>query len=443
MSNEKCGSDRGAHRADPAPAPRDSRGSGRAFARPRGPALHAYHRMLPALALALGIGVLGSCGSSERVSPSGDIGTRVEAILRNPNVLERNRDLAALLLDAPKEAAPAIAGAFKDVFSEWGDNELVLLAEWWGPLDPEAAYAWGLADWRARHPRFLYALMRSVARQDPQAAIALYRTYPPAIAVYKQDYPMELEGIVTGWYESGKPELIEFLVSQPTPALQQQTLGTFARLKVLELGARGAIEWAEQAAREDVSGNTSRYVLQRIAASVGEVDGPLAAEWAERQVALGESVTLIQRVAARWVRREPERTMEWLSKFDPLNNDYQMAVDMTFRDWNQLNLAGARAWLDSKGDERFGWLAPATGTALRFQAYGWQQSRDLAADWTGALDTALKLPERAGLKWGTAAVITSFWLNRDAAAAEAWMKSAGMPEAFQIKARQRAENPRP
>ena len=135
--------------------------------------------------------------------------------------------------------------------------------------------------------------------------------------------------------------------------------------------------------------------------------------------------------------------MEWLSKFDPLNNDYQMAVDMTFRDWHQLNLAGARAWLDSKGDERFGWLAPATATALRFQAYNWHQSHDLGADWTGSLDTALKLPERNGLKWGTAAVIVSFWLNRDAAAAEAWMKSAGMPEAFQVKARQRAENPRP
>ena len=237
MSNEKfwpvdCGRDvdrapapRGAEPAEPNQRPKASRcAPGRSAG---APAARAGPRSRPAVELWL-------IRSGESLW---DIGSRVEGILRNPKVLERNRDLAALLIDAPKEAAPAIAGAFKDVFSEWGDNELVLLAEWWGPLDPEAAYAWGLADWRARHPRFLYALMRSVARQDPQAAIALYRTYPPAIAAFKQDYPMELEGIVTGWYESGKPGLVEFLVSQPTPSLQQQTLGTFARLKVLELEA--------------------------------------------------------------------------------------------------------------------------------------------------------------------------------------------------------------
>jgi hypothetical protein len=375
--------------------------------------------------------------------PAAGVELKVAEIMKNPNVLERNRDLASLLLSLGKESAPEVAAGLKDSFSDWGDNELVLFAEWWGPLDPNATYDWAVSEWRARHPRVLYTLMRAVARVDPQAAVELYRKRPTALASFKRDYPMELEGIIVGWFESGKPGLIDYMVSQPNPIQQQNTLGTFARLKVLELGAQGAMDWAEKAAKEDVSGNVSRYVLQRIAASVGEVDGELAAKWAEEQVKLGETKTLIQRVAGRWVRREPQRAMEWLEKFDVDDSDYQMAIDTTFRDWYRLDRIGSKSWLESQGDDRFGWLAPATAVMLRFEAYFAHSDQTQKPDWEGLMQTAQKLPERMGYRWGTVAVIAGFWLNRDPAAAEDWMESASVPEVFRVKARQRSANPRP
>jgi hypothetical protein len=203
------------------------------------------------------------------------------------------------------------------------------------------------------------------------------------------------------------------------------------------------MDWAEKAAKEDVSGNISRYVLQRIASSIGEVDGALAAKWAEEQIAMGETKTLVQRVAGRWVRQEPQRAMEWLKRFDLNDSDYQMAVDTTYRDWYRLDRVNAIRWLDEQGDDRFGWLSPATGVMLRFEAYLWWSNHESKPDWEGAMQTALKLPERMGYRWGTVAALAGFWLNLDPAAAEAWMTSAHVPEVFRVKARQRSASPRP
>ncbi|MFP6655943.1 MAG: hypothetical protein VCB25_09960, partial [Myxococcota bacterium] len=280
--------------------------------------------------------------------PIAEIAERVHEILIIDDRLERVEDFAHLLRGLPKspQAALEVVAGYDESFIDRGDIELVLVAEWWAPFDTEAALDWSRSAWRAEHPRVAYAVLRSVARLDPQIAIDAYHN----MAVGRDGYRAYLQPIIVGWHESGWPGLIPFIIGQPTNELQQLAFGTLARLQVLSLGPEKAMEWAEEITTNEAE-SFRRQILQRVAASVTEIEPRLAADWAEELILHeGASETLLRRVAGRWSRREPEAAFAWLMRF-PATQHQQQAVSQTFGLWMGRSLEDAEHWLLEQGDQ--------------------------------------------------------------------------------------------
>ena len=379
------------------------------------------------------IGLLMACTEGTPPPPAGsdEVSQRVRAVLAIQDDLERVGQLVDLLQTLPAEAAPAVAEGYENSFVDRGDIELVLLTQWWVPHDAEAATRWATTNWRAEHPRVEYAAMRAIARLDPERALRLYYAR-------KQDpraYAASLQAVIVGWYESDKPGLFEFINTQPSEDLRQQTMGTLARIKVLDVGPEEATAWAEETARARGNDRFSDQLMLRVANATAEVKPEIAAAWAEQMIAQGASTKLLIRVASRWSKRDGLAALAWLSGFEE-TPDQQHAVRRSFNNFHLGNLLVAEPWLLGQGDATFTWLAPALESFLKTKTDRWYANPATRADvpWTRHLDLAIGIQEEAR-RWGTVAHIARLWLLVDAAAAEAWMEEHEVPQLYREKAR--------
>lgn len=375
--------------------------------------------------------------SDDRRAASGPLDAQLHEILHEKDELERFERLAAFLQETPPEAVDQVTAAFDRSFLDRGDTELVLLMEWWIRFDPEAAVAWAKDDWRADHPRLQYAIVRRVARRDPRLALELYQS---SVSRNPQFYSAYLHGAITGWYESGQPGLVDYIMSQPSLELQQQAFGTLARLAVLEKGPEAAAEWAETLGAE-INPEAQRYLYQRIASSTAEIEPEQAAAWVERLIEEGRSDTLLRRVAGRWSKKDPEAAMQWLSKFDRTMHQ-KNAVSETFSGWLRRDPVQAEKWLRAQPEDSIGVsLAPATAALVVAKARDTQPGpgkskgdEDEAGepDWLDLLGLAMQIEEEPD-RWAAVGKVARFWVKHDAAAADAWMEANSVPMLYRDK----------
>lgn len=399
-------------------------------------------------AAVLGLLLLSGCAPGEDAktgaAPAVDaLRGDIEEIFAIGNRLERVEALAAYLQRAPKssEAAAEIAAGIDESTLDRGDIELVLFGEWWARFEPMAAFEWTRKDWRAEHPRIVYAVMRVMAQDDPQTAIDAYHT----IKTNQESYPIFLQPVIVGWHESGRPGIIPFIVSQPSTQLQQLALGTLARRQVLSLGPEKAIEWAEEIVG-DQGATFERQVFQRIASSIAELEPEAAAAWVEGLVKeKGASETLLRRVSGRWARRDGASAMAWLGRFAPSDHQ-QQAVSQTFNLWRGREPEVATAWLAEQGEERFTSLGPATAALIKGRVNRAKGDSTLEIDWLADLALAEQVVDK-DISYGLMTQIGRLWMTRDEPAARIWLASAGLPETYQRKieaaAMQEGMTPRP
>lgn len=344
--------------------------------------------------------------------------------------LQRVEELARLLQRIPKtsDAAELIVGAIDESRLDRGDIELVLVVGWWTAFAPMDAFNWTRGAWRAEHPRLIYAVLRSMARRDPQTAVDAYHS----VQVGQDGFAIYLQPIIVGWHESGNPGLVQFILSQPSGQLQQLALGTLARRQVLALGPEKSIEWAEQITSGEGGATFERQVLQRIASSIAELEPESAAEWVERLVKEeGASETLLRRVSGRWSRRDPIAAFAWLARFESSSHQRQ-AVSQTYNLWRGRAPAEAEAWLLSQGDAIGTWLAPATLALVKARSNYAIQHPDAAVDWDQQLALAMRIVEPTD-RWAAVAHLCRVWIARDEAATVAWMETNAVPETFRTK----------
>ncbi|RKZ08792.1 hypothetical protein DRQ32_08795 [bacterium] len=364
------------------------------------------------------------------VIPAAPILDDVHRILLLDDRLARVEELAGLLRTIPEteETARVVIAAYRSSFLDRGDIELVLIVEWWIRFDANNALAWTRGSWRADHPRLAYAASRALARQDPQAAVDAYHSFKGGRF---PNYAVTLQPIIVGWFESGRPDLMRFILSLPENNLRQQALGTLARLQVLKLGPEMAIQWADQSVQGQ-SETFTRHMRQRIAASIAELEPRVAAEWVRQLVEDGASETLLRRVAGRWSRQDAPAAFAWLSEFEPSSHQRQ-AVTLTFAGWYVREPDEAERWLLSQEGAIYTTLAPATVELMKARAERSLVEPEFDPDWEKSLEVALKIedPDR---RWTAVLFLSRAWVQRDSAVANAWMESNGVPEMYRQKA---------
>lgn len=369
--------------------------------------------------------------------PMGPIANEVGRILRLEDRLERVEELAGLLRNLPQneKSAQDVIAAYQSGFIDRGDIELVLILEWWIHFDAEDALRWARGSWRADHPRILYAASRALARRDPQAAIDAYHSskggrFP--------SYAVTLQPIIVGWFESGRSDLMKFILSLPENSLRQQALGTLARLQVLKLGPANAIQWADQAVQGQDE-TVTRHLRQRIAASIAEMDPSVAADWVRQLVEQGASETLLRRVAGRWSRRDAPAAFAWLSEFEQSPHQRQ-AITLTFASWYLREPNEAKRWLLSQEEAMTTSLAPATVQLMKSTADRSLLEPEFQPDWQKNLEIALEI-EAPDQRWTAVLFLCRAWVQRDSAVANAWMESNGVPEIYRTKANLKPRRP--
>ena len=217
-----------------------------------------------------------------------------------------------------------------------------------------------------------------------------------------------------------------------------------ARLEVLAVGPARAIQWAESIT-SDQGATFRRQILQRIAASIAELDPLTAADWVERLIKEeGASLTLLRRVAGRWARRDPVAAFAWLARF-PVSDEQEQAVSQTFAIWHAKDPEKAKVWLFAQGEAMGTTFAPATAVVLRARAAFAKQHPNASIDWKPSLDLALQIQDDPD-RWAAVAGLCRVWITLDESAAEAWMDANGVPEKYRYKieaARRGQEEMRP
>jgi hypothetical protein len=373
--------------------------------------------------------------------PMGPILDEVQRILLLDDRLERIEELAGLLRVIPENEASArdVIGAYQSAFLDRGDIELVLIVEWWVGFDADSTVTWARGSWRADHPRIAYAVHRALARRDPQAAVDAY--YGSKGGRFP-NYAVSLQPVIVGWFESGRPGLMTFILSLPDDSLRQQALGTLARLQVLKLGPDEAIQWADQAVQGQDK-TVTRHIQQRIAAAIAELEPRIAAEWVRLLVEDGASETLLRRVAGRWSQRDAPAAFAWLGEFEPSPHQRQ-AVTQTFAGWHLREPDEAERWLLSQDEAMSTSLAPATIELMKSTANRSLLEPEFQPDWQKNLEIALRI-EDSDQRWTAVLFLCRAWVQRDSAVANAWMESNDVPKLYRTKAnltpRQPAKGP--
>ena len=358
-------------------------------------------------ALALGCDAPPPSEGAGPPSPA-DAAAAVREILAGDDLLERSARLGALLSALEPEELETVREAFESVRLGRGEVDLVLFATWWARFDPESAYEWSRANWKAEHPRVQVEVFRAWGRSDPEAALRRASRHPVP------DVRGAFVGAaLDGWAASGRPGFVGYVEGLPRGKEQQRAIGVLAERRVLDLGPEGAFRWAEglPSANDDFK----LHVYRRVASAVAEIDPARAAAWAEGRLDGPLGRGLPRRVATRWVRRDPEAALRWLGTL-PAGDNRDDGLEEAYRDWLVQDREAARQWM--RRAEHEPWLEPA------LSIFALSISTEDPAE---AMEFAGRIQDEARRHY-TTIVIARHWLKSDREAAEAWIASSELPE---------------
>jgi hypothetical protein len=325
------------------------------------------------------------------------------------------------------EAGPGDLVPLRDAVSkaalDVGDPEVVAFAMWWARFDPKAALAWSGTEWRAQSRLVVGAMFRVWANQEPQVAFDQIRSVP------EFHHDAVIDATVVGWYESGKPGLVERVMAVPDDALRQRISESLARRVVLVLGGKRATEWLDTIADP---GFREAMAMRVMSAAAEQGQGSAIAAWAAPLVTTGEQSPsgIPRRIGTRWILREPEAALAWLASLPP-GADRDDGVMESYRDWMRFAPGAAMFWAQNHQVEP--WSEPA------FSIYARRISKDRPAEGLAILArfTDVDLRNRVS------AVIARRWMATDPKAAGEWLATADLPETVRAQIASAAPTAKP
>ena len=336
----------------------------------------------------------------------GDAAALQEVLLKE-DLLERTAGLTSLLQQLGPDAVDDVKAAYETIFIDFGDTDLVYLAEWWARFDPVAAFEWTQEQLASQHPIVVQAVLRTWARSNPDAAMAAAQIPNPKLR------NMYVEAVLVGWAEADPSAVLEHARSLTPSGDRQRILHVMARRKVLQDGPDAAFEWADRLPDDDPAFKSG--LLRRIASTAAVKDPAGAARWVETLRGGQFDRGVPQQVATRWAMREPEAAMAWLATL-PEGKNREDGVRETFRLWMRQDPDAARRYASSVEIEP--WLDPVAARVAR--SYELEDPL-LALDWVSKVnDEELRLATTVG--------VVRNWVATDEPAARAWVDEANLPD---------------
>lgn len=333
--------------------------------------------------------------------------------LRHPDPFQRVKRVAEILETARPEELGKILATFESAPLPWGDTEYALFASWWARFDPEEAIFYCFDDeMRLNHPRAIREVLRVWGQQDPAATIAsnwLIGSNPMVPGLN----PAFVEPFVIGWFESGKPGLLEWIETLDA-ASKAASIGTYFRMLVLRDGTRNALEWARTA---PVSQDTRRLFVATGLNVAARVDPVIALEFFEKakQDAV-DTRTFAARLSRGWASHDPKAAMEWVLQQDIDPKEQWRTLYDVADIWMKLDEKAVRAWLDGKQGD-------ASLDLIRKQwHFNHVKVNRYRVDWPALIQTASQVVDerarRAEYLW-----IVQRWRRIEPEAAAAWLET--------------------
>jgi hypothetical protein len=361
-----------------------------------------------ALGLALGYGL--STRSAESSLGSRE---RVLEIPADRNTLQRGNDLATFFAGASPEALAGIIEAYEASPLEIHDLELILLAEWWAAWDPQAARQWLAGQSGGKRYTATDTVFRVWARSVPPDALTAAEKIENA-----SDRKSAVRAVLIGWDESLHGGFGEYVFELPQGTKRQDAMAVLAQRRVAMMGGKDALVWVDGLPAE----KQFRMLIQaRVSSVIAESEPELAASMFEDRVSETSRTGIPRRIGTRWGRRDPEAALIWLESLPP-GVDRDDGVMETFRDWAMLHRAEAFPWIEGQLMVPIVthpvWLEPAMFIYARFLIpTNPRRAVQIANMITDELDRNAVYTH-----------IMRGWLVSDPAAAEAWIRSANLPQ---------------
>jgi hypothetical protein len=336
------------------------------------------------------------------------------AALRERDALERAYGTSAFLRELDPGELPEALDAVEKAYLGMTPADVRVFMHAWARFDPagalawarnwptawstkltqEAAYAWGFHD----GPGALHALEEL---DDPE----LQRSLRPSV--------------LEGWLHSNDRQGVgDYVANVDDPRIRRRLTFTLAS-EVMKDGADEVIRWAE-AIPEDSPNLFKQGTFYHGASVIAASEPRRAAEWFEAHREKWYSEGSLPEIARKWtLHHDAPAAFAWLRSLPPNEaraDERARATAIAFRVWHRRDPAAAEAWL--RGELPDPGLDPAVE----------ELARALAAESPGdAAALALGI-ENEKLRRRLVTQIGQLWLEKEPAAASAWLAQSGLPE---------------
>ncbi len=355
-------------------------------------------------------------GRLERGETADKLGrlTRLEAIVRGENPLERNRALLAFLDQlGPGEFEEAVAHFRSLGLTEERMGEYSMLLTAWAQADPTAALVFAKKNTRNRFAQD--TILTTWATTDPEAAIRWAQGNHEG----KGPNP-NLPGIIRGLAQTDPSRASELLISMPRSDERGKGLD-FLLPHLLRQGGEATRTWISSLTDDSLKNGA----ILRAANQLAETDAPATAQWLLDHPGQGAQRRLDE-VYDVWAKKNPSAALSAYQALPPGEMRVSAFRGLMQNATNQDPAAGV-ALMDKYPDDvgvravhQFIWTsfdkdpALATSQVQRITDTGQQE----------------RLYRR----------MLDAWLDRDSAAAEAWIASNVLPPSVSERlARRRSE----
>ncbi|HEB90811.1 MAG TPA: hypothetical protein ENI85_14655 [Deltaproteobacteria bacterium] len=402
------------------------------------------NRLRDLLSFVLLVVVALAIGCSEKAEPVADAATAVDLgsdpaatileILDDPDRFDRMEKLIAALRAVPADQADEV---FEEVLAglrhPFQDLERILIATAWARHDAPAATKWAMRRERIENVRSAVfdEAVYLWAKDDPEAIIRDMDVFRYSSAGWDKTM---LRALVRGWFDSGKPNLEEFIHDLNSAGDdRQRAISEYIKVRLARDGADKMIEWAGS-----VPGSIKyrTYIHSRLAGDIAKTDPARAVAWCDEicDTKLGED--LPHWIAASWVLSSGADAMNWLTS-RPDGLSVQTGVRASYRRFLKEDPDAAMAWMEQTTEEQ------RLGPVLQGPISMYVNRLSAQKEFEKAIDWAVRYLQDEYDREHALEIAARRWLREDPEAAEAWLKDAPMSEEAKVMAHQNRTTPPP
>jgi hypothetical protein len=391
------------------------------------------------VALLFCVAVTAGCsGDAGRSSPvaldDAELTSTILEIYAEPDRIERTDRLLSVLRGVQPGQGEALRKALDGLDFANREPAWVLVLAGWAKIDGEAATRWVMRNVRLEYVRFLMLdeAIYAWALKDPEG---LVRDVEMAVYSQKGWDKASMRALVRGWYDSGKPNLDQWVynLSPQRGDDRQRAASALIEAKIANEGVESTIEWAKSTMKGVTPFHT--YIYSRLAGDIAKIDPERAIAWCDEvcDKPLGKEIPLW--IATTWVVNSGADAMDWITARDAKVISVRVGARAAYRRFLLNDQAGALAWMETKTEEERLEQAALQGPLYMYvNERSGLRGHETAIEWSRYVKSDVEREEL--LKR-----IARRWLREDPDAAEAWLAQGPLSEDAEMQARKPRPSP--